>query len=354
VAPGEREGGATIPEEPTPDTVTAGEPADATSRFATVVLGAADRFAEALADPLGASVAVSAGEATSGSAGGLLPRIGEVVVVLERAVLLPGPESAARATGGLPASVPPALADKPPVALGEGPSVQTPLFGLCAGPDGAWLAALAGGHPEAAAEQRAAGFDPEQQRDPVGAALDAVLRTAADVLADGVALAPEEAAGQPKVFSLEKDLNRAVSFLGEGDLSAATLTLSAGEAGEATVWILARSDLEEALAARPPRAREDRAPQVRLQSLLRIAVPVIVMLAEKRLTVEELLQLAIGQVVIFDKPCDEFLELMVNNQCIGRGEAVKVGDRFGLRIVEIGDVRDTIRKLGQPGSTFTP
>ena len=248
------------------------------------------------------------------------------MVALERAVSLPGPESAA----------------------------QTPLFGLCAGPDGAWLAALAGGHPEAAAEQRAAGFDPEQHREPVALVLDAVLRTAADVLADEIAAAPAEAVGQPKVFGLEKDLNRAVSFLGEGDLSAATLTLSAGEAGEATAWILARPDLEEALAALPPRDREDQTPHVRLQSLLRIGVPVIVTLAEKRVTVEELLQLAIGQVVVFTKPCDEFLELMVNNQSIGRGEAVKVGDRFGLRIVEIGDVRDTIRKLGQPGSTSTP
>ena len=41
---------------------------------------------------------------------------------------------------------------------------------------------------------------------------------------------------------------------------------------------------------------------------------------------------------------------MVNNRCIGHGEVVKVGDRFGLRIVEIGDVKDTLRKLGQFGS----
>jgi flagellar motor switch protein FliN len=286
-------------------------------RFAAVLMDAADRFTADLSGRLGVEVSVSAGEAARGSAGGLLPRIGEVVVALERTV-----------TG----------------------AASAPILGLCSGEDAAWLAALAGGQPDAAADQRAAGFDPDQHRDPAGQVLDGLLQTAVAVLAGEVGVALTDAVGQPKVFSLEKDLNRAVSFLGEGDLRAAQMKVSAGgagEAGEAVVWVLTRPALAEALDAQPPPERRRPPPQGDLQSLLRLAVPVIVILAEKQMVLRDILKLSIGEVIEFDKPCDEFLELLVNNRCVGRGEAVKVGDKFGLRIVEIGDLRDTIRRLGR-------
>ena len=37
---------------------------------------------------------------------------------------------------------------------------------------------------------------------------------------------------------------------------------------------------------------------------------------------------------------------MVNNKSIGVGEAVKVGENLGLRITQIGDVRQIIHSLG--------
>jgi hypothetical protein len=36
----------------------------------------------------------------------------------------------------------------------------------------------------------------------------------------------------------------------------------------------------------------------------------------------------------------------VNNKSIGKGQAVKVGENFGIKITSIGSVKDTIRKLG--------
>jgi flagellar motor switch protein FliN len=68
------------------------------------------------------------------------------------------------------------------------------------------------------------------------------------------------------------------------------------------------------------------------RSLLRIRVPVRVTLAEKRALVEDIVRLGPGSIVQFDKSCDEMLEMEVGNRRIAQGEAVKIGDKFGLRI----------------------
>lgn len=68
------------------------------------------------------------------------------------------------------------------------------------------------------------------------------------------------------------------------------------------------------------------------RSLLRIAVPLSVTLASKRQSVQSILQLGSGSIIQFEKSCDEMLDLSVGDQQIAKGEAVKVGDKFGIRI----------------------
>jgi flagellar motor switch protein FliN/FliY len=68
------------------------------------------------------------------------------------------------------------------------------------------------------------------------------------------------------------------------------------------------------------------------RSLLRIKVPVIVTLARKKQSVGSIVELAPGSLIQFDKPCEDVLDLEVADQLIGEGEAVKVGDKFGLRL----------------------
>jgi len=70
----------------------------------------------------------------------------------------------------------------------------------------------------------------------------------------------------------------------------------------------------------------------RARRLLRIQLPVRVTLAAQRKPIQEILELGPGSIVKFDKTCDEPLEFSVGNQTIARGEVVKVGDKFGLRI----------------------
>lgn len=85
-----------------------------------------------------------------------------------------------------------------------------------------------------------------------------------------------------------------------------------------------------------------------LQRILRMEVPVIVKLADRKLSLAEVLRLGAGAIIEFSKASDEPLELLINNKTIGVGEAVKVGENFGLRITQIGDVRSLIRSLGSP------
>lgn len=87
--------------------------------------------------------------------------------------------------------------------------------------------------------------------------------------------------------------------------------------------------------------------QLEISRILRLQVPVIVKLAERKLSMSEVLRLGIGAIIEFSKASDEPLELMISNKSIGLGEAVKVGENFGLRITQIGDVKAVVRSLGK-------
>lgn len=71
------------------------------------------------------------------------------------------------------------------------------------------------------------------------------------------------------------------------------------------------------------------------KSLLKIAVEVHVTLASKKMRVSEITDLGIGSIIQFDKSCEETIDLEVGDQRIAQGEAVKVGDKFGMRVTNV-------------------
>jgi flagellar motor switch protein FliN len=81
-------------------------------------------------------------------------------------------------------------------------------------------------------------------------------------------------------------------------------------------------NFEESLAELPPYMR----------SLLRIKVQLTVSLATTRQPVRRIVELGPGSIIQFDKRCDEPLDLCVDGQEIAVGEAVKVGEKFGMRL----------------------
>jgi flagellar motor switch protein FliN len=84
-------------------------------------------------------------------------------------------------------------------------------------------------------------------------------------------------------------------------------------------------DLEDGLVQLPSYSR----------SLLKIKVPVMVTLAESKQPVENVLAIGPGSIIHFNKPCEDSLALEIDGQKVALGEAVKVGDKFGLWITSM-------------------
>lgn len=96
----------------------------------------------------------------------------------------------------------------------------------------------------------------------------------------------------------------------------------------------------------PSAARSTRNLPPYARSLLRIKVPVVVTLARKTQSVGKILELGPGSIIQFDKSCEEMLDLEVGGRPVATGEAVKVGDKFGLRINSIVLPDERFRRVG--------
>jgi flagellar motor switch protein FliN/FliY len=84
-----------------------------------------------------------------------------------------------------------------------------------------------------------------------------------------------------------------------------------------------------------------------IRRILRLKLPVSVVLAEKEMPMEAVLRLAPGTIIESNQSSDEDLELRVNDQRIGAGEVVIIGERFGIQLRQIEGLRQRIRKLGE-------
>lgn len=80
----------------------------------------------------------------------------------------------------------------------------------------------------------------------------------------------------------------------------------------------------------------------RRQLLLSIPISVIVKLAEKKIELGQLMVMGPGTIVTFEKSCEDLLDLYVNNQLYCRGEAVKIGEKFGIKVNEVGSVEERV------------
>lgn len=84
----------------------------------------------------------------------------------------------------------------------------------------------------------------------------------------------------------------------------------------------------------------------KLEAILKLEVPVIVRVGRRAMRLKEITELTPGRILELNKPADDELDLLVNNVPIGQGQAVKVGENFGVTISYIGDIRARIEALG--------
>jgi len=83
-----------------------------------------------------------------------------------------------------------------------------------------------------------------------------------------------------------------------------------------------------------------------LQFLYDVPLQVSVEVGRARILLKDLLLMGEGYVVELDKLAGEPLDLYVNARLIARGEAVKVGDKFGIKLTEVVSQSDRIENLG--------
>jgi flagellar motor switch protein FliN/FliY len=82
-----------------------------------------------------------------------------------------------------------------------------------------------------------------------------------------------------------------------------------------------------------------------LARLRHLPIQVSVRLAEKKIPMLQLLSITPGMLIPFGKSCEDLLDLYVNNARYCRGEAVKIGENFGLKINQVGVPPETSQKV---------
>jgi flagellar motor switch protein FliN/FliY len=101
-------------------------------------------------------------------------------------------------------------------------------------------------------------------------------------------------------------------------------------------------------------AREEAPPTGRrrpgdFDRVLDIPVVLHVELGRKRMRIGELLDMGTGSILELDTPAGAALALYANETLIARGEAVVVGDRYGVRITDIPSPSERAERLGHGG-----
>ncbi|MCL2457634.1 MAG: flagellar motor switch protein FliN [Desulfobulbus sp.] len=105
---------------------------------------------------------------------------------------------------------------------------------------------------------------------------------------------------------------------------------------------LLKENKEEPVAHQPDQGKLAR----ELEFLYGVPLQVSVEVGRARILLKDLLQMGEGYVVELDKQAGAPLDLYVNSRLIARGEAVKVGDKFGIKLTEVVSQSDRIENLG--------
>jgi len=68
--------------------------------------------------------------------------------------------------------------------------------------------------------------------------------------------------------------------------------------------------------------------------ILDVNVRLSLEIGRTQVTIRDLLKLAPGSVVEFDRPAGDPLDVLVNDRLVAHGEVVMVNDRYGVRFTE--------------------
>ena len=91
-------------------------------------------------------------------------------------------------------------------------------------------------------------------------------------------------------------------------------------------------------ASMPDLNPENALPQEQRQNLdliMSVSLEVAVEIGRTRRKIQDIVAFSKGSLVVLDKLAGDQVDLLVNGQCIARGDVVVIDDNFGIRITEI-------------------
>lgn len=83
-----------------------------------------------------------------------------------------------------------------------------------------------------------------------------------------------------------------------------------------------------------------------LDTILKLKVPLIVTVGSRRLPLDSVLSFGPGSIIELNKSAEESLEVRINNKEVGTGEAIKVGENFGVRIAQMLPPEQRVQAMG--------
>lgn len=84
-----------------------------------------------------------------------------------------------------------------------------------------------------------------------------------------------------------------------------------------------------------------------LDFLYDVPLQISVEVGRSKILLKDLLKMGEGYVIELDKAAGEPLDLYVNSRLIARGEAVMVGEKFGIRLTDVISTSDRVENLGK-------
>ncbi len=96
----------------------------------------------------------------------------------------------------------------------------------------------------------------------------------------------------------------------------------------------------------PPANAQESQPERGLEFLYDVPLQISVEVGRSKILLKDLLKMGEGYVIELDKLAGDPLDLYVNSRLIAKGEAVMVGDKFGIRLTDVVSPVDRIEQLG--------
>jgi flagellar motor switch protein FliN/FliY len=88
-------------------------------------------------------------------------------------------------------------------------------------------------------------------------------------------------------------------------------------------------------------------PSEGLDFVMDVPVEDSVEIGRRKMRIADILRIGSGSVLELDKAAGETLDVYVNNRIVARGEAVVVGDHYGVRLTEILITEESRTRTGE-------